>query len=246
MRRLSAISVVTFLCLWSCGLRRASDFRVIPQSPEYLLRSPDARERPFSEILRQYNGFVRGQNGMDLEPGMELRIENAYYQAGMPRRGLNGFLGTEVGRYILTPNHGLDLLSVQSMAGRPASDLPVEKLMPASKQRFRYYRYYFEIVFKTNSVNRGSVLLGADSGDALRQLADLLAEKPDDVCGEKAEHCIVFPEACSVSVEMEVTVNGSRTNVVWGSELSSVVHNPKGLKLRRRYAGRLAAVRLGR
>jgi hypothetical protein len=38
---------------------------------------------------------------MELRPQMELRIENAYYRKGMPKRGLDGFLGTEIARYYL-------------------------------------------------------------------------------------------------------------------------------------------------
>jgi hypothetical protein len=54
---------------------------------------------PFPDVLRVYNGFEPGRAWMELRPGMELRIENAYYQPGMPRSGLNGFLGTEIAQY---------------------------------------------------------------------------------------------------------------------------------------------------
>ncbi len=110
------------MMLVSCVSPRGS-FQVVPHTPNYLLRSPDASDTPFPEVLRNYNGFEPGHGGMDLRPGMELSIENAYYADGMPKRGLNGFLGTEVARYEVRPR-GLRLLSVQPMKNRPADQVP--------------------------------------------------------------------------------------------------------------------------
>ena len=244
MQRYSAIIPLILLSLHSCSFRPAQPFRVIPGSPEYFLRSPDASESSFVETLRRYNGFVHGQNGMDLLPGMELRIENAYYQNGMPKRGLNGYLGTEIARFAVTPNAGLQLMSVQPMKDRPTDQPPVQELVAESKRHFRYYRFYFEILFKSESVSRGSVLLGSDSADDLRRTDAILTTDPDSICGGKAPSCVVFPEACSVSVEMAIVVNGSRQSVVWGSPLSNVAPHPRQLKLRRLYEGKVTAVRL--
>jgi len=65
---------------------------------------------------------------------MELRIENAYYQSGASRRGLDGYLGTEVARYAVN-THGLRLESAVPIQGRPASDPPVRSLISPAVAR---------------------------------------------------------------------------------------------------------------
>ncbi len=217
---------------------------MIPAAPQYLLRSPDRSDTPFPEILDRYNGFVPGREGMDLRPLMELRIENAYYQKGMPKRGLNGFLGTEVARYRVQPRGGLRLISVQSMENRPNDQPAVQHLIARSQIGFRDYRFYFEILFKDESRTRGSVLLAANSTGELNQLAARLLAQPDSVCGVASPHCTVFPEACSVSIEMQIVVNGAPRTVLWGSSLASVAAHPRSIQLLRRYRGSFTPVEL--
>ena len=110
---LMALAVLPSL---SCMAHRPlGSFSVLPKSTDYLLRSPDRADTAFPDVLRRYNGFEPARNSVELRPLMELRVENAYYQKGMPKRGLNGYLGTEVARYRLVPRGGLRLLSVQPM-----------------------------------------------------------------------------------------------------------------------------------
>jgi|GEM_PF-1721072 len=229
----------------SCIMRHpAGSFQVLPATPDYVLRSPDSKDTPFPEVLSRFNGFVRGKDWLELRPLMELRIENAYYQPGSSRRGLAGFLGTEIARYQMRPGGGLRLLSVQSMKDRPASQLPVQQLISVSQKHYTRYRFFFEILFKRKADMRGSVLLGADSMAAIDSLTAQLLTAPDTVCGGQSTHCTVFPEACSVSLEMRIDVNGTARTVLWGSSLASIADHPTHLALLRRYAGRLAPVKI--
>lgn len=237
--------MVALVVLSSCGVPRAGTFRVLPASPDYLLRSPDGARTPFPEVLRRYNGFEPGRSGMDLRPQMELRIENAYYQDGMPRRGLAGFLGTEVAKYQVGLQGGLTLLSVQPMRERPTNQIPVQELIPAAQQHFHYYRFYYEILFKKDSETRGSVLLGAASPGELSEAAAALTTDPDSVCGNKSPRCTVFPDACSVSLEMEIAVNGASQSVLWGTDLGGVLnHQARPVNLQRVYRGRARRVQV--
>ncbi len=194
-------------------------------------------------MLGDYNGFKPADRFVDLRPSMGLRIENAYYEKGSSRRGVTGFLGTETAHYEVTTD-SLQLVSVVPMLHRPPADLPVEELIPPAVQHALCYRLYFEIVF--NSANRahGSVLLSANSKEEMDRLSAML-DNPESVCSSGSTHCAAFPEACSVSVEIKVAVNGKSQVLNWGSFLDTLTgDHPQHVQLQRLYAGRLIPVRL--
>ena len=231
------------LCLIACVARASRTyFEVLPNSPNYLLQSPDSRRTPFPEVLKSYNDFEAGKAWIDLEPLMELRVENAYYEPGAPRRGLTGFLGTEVARYLVR-SRGLALVSVHPMSNRPKDQIPVQDLISNTETKFSHYRLYYEVVFSQRDHSHGSVLLGADSQTEVEAFSAQLSH-PEAVCFQGATHCIVFPEACLVSVEMKVIVNGKPESVLWGSTLATIAKQPRHLEMKRSYAGELRPVRI--
>jgi hypothetical protein len=125
-------------------------------------------------------------------------------------------------------------MSVQSeVARRPADQLPVQELIGPEQRRYRYYRYFFQIVFRQKADTRGAVLLGADSLDELNRLASALVNDPDAVCGWASKHCAAFPAACTVALEIEISVNSIRRAMGWGNTLGSVAVHPRTLKLSR-------------
>jgi hypothetical protein len=193
-------------------------------------------------VLHRYNHFEPATDWMDLHPWMELRIENAYYKTGYPKRGLDGYLGTEVAQYQVEPKGGLRQISVRSMKERPVGQLPVQDLIRRTQRRFQYYRYYFAIVFKKNANESRSVLLGANSAAELDGLANALSTDPDTVCGPDSPHCVRFPEGCSVSIEMQIVVNGQPRTVLWGSTLGSIANHRQDISLLRQYEGHLVPV----
>ena len=235
--------LLAYILLASCVAPHLSEFKVVPQTPSYLLRSPDSRETPFTDVLRTYNSFVPGRSWMDLRPLMELNIENAYYQKGFPRHGLDGFLGTEIARYEVTSN-GLHLVSFKPMQNRPEDDLPVQHLISRAEAKYRCQRLYFEVFLRTHNTHE-SVLLGANTTKELDELSAQL-DHPETVCNETSPHCAVFPEACSVSVEIRIVVNGKPQTAIWGSSLLSLIGETQvhHLEMRRLYDGRLAPVRV--
>jgi hypothetical protein len=216
---------------------------VIRATPDYLLRAPDARETPFLEVLNRY--YKKDSGILELHPGTELRIENAYYGKGLPKRGLTGYLGTETASYHVG-DKGLRLLSVKAGLANPPDDQPpVEKLLKPSAMHFRYYRFFYQVLVNHKSDSRrGAILLGANSVPELNRLAEQLPLDPDGVCGSKSAHCTVFPEACTVSLEIEIVVNNQRRTVSWDSRLASIAPSPSHLTLLRLSAGRLAPVEL--
>ncbi len=233
-------AVAVMLLLAGCSGQQA--FRVVPTSPVYLLRSPDATKIPFPDILQKFNGYQPGQNSIDLRPLMELRIENAYYEKGASRRGLQGFLGTELAQYEIEAN-GLKLLSFRPMQNRPDDEPAVQNLIREPMMKYRFYRFYFELVFAASGNSHGSALLGANSLDELNGLSSQITNA-EAVCNSRSVHCTVFPEACSVSVEMRIVANGKPQTAVWGSLLQSVAEHPSRLEVKRLYGGKLLPVHL--
>src|SRR5580698_743601 len=144
----AAASAALFLS--SCMTPRGrGSFRVVAAQPNYLLRSPDARETPFPEVLSRYSDVSETQ-GWLLHPNTELHIENAYYREGAPKHGIANYIGTEQAVYQVRPS-GLRLVSVESglaQLQRPADQLPVQNLIGAAQLHYRYYRYFFQIVFR--------------------------------------------------------------------------------------------------
>ena len=229
----------------SCAIHHPrGDFKVVRSTPDYLLRSPNAETTPFRAVLEGYNGFVPGKGWLDLRPHMQLQVENAYYREGAPKRGLAGFLGTQIAQYRVRSQGRLQLLFLRSTVPQlPRDQPPVQQLISAEQRTYSQHRFFFEVMFKQKNT-RGSVLLGAASTDELARLAAQLLAEPDNVCGPNSSHCTVFPEACSVSVEIEIVVNRATRTVPWGSLLVSVAGHPSHLELSRLYAGRLVPVQI--
>ena len=175
---------------------------------------------------------------VDLIPLTELRVENAYYQPGAPRRGLAGFLGTEIADYRAGTNGRLRLFSVESkVAQRPKDQPPVQELLSARLARYRYHRYFYQVVFKSKGNIHGAVLLGARSMSDLEGLGARLLTDPDSVCNGRSSNCAAFPEACTVALEMAIVVNGVPRSVLWGSSLGSVAVRPRTVEVLRSHGG---------
>jgi len=120
----------------------------------------------------------------------------------------------------------------------------VQELIGAARLHYRYYRYFFQIVFRQRAGARGAVLLGANSMGELDALAARLQSDSDAVCDGASPHCAAFPEACTVAIEIRVVVNGAARSMLWGSLLDSVAMHPRKLQLLRLHDGRLTPVRI--
>ncbi len=226
-----------------CAPRRREVFRVLPARPDYRLRAPDSRETAFAEML---NGFTPTASAwVELRPGMELRIENAYYREGSVTRTFADFLGTEVARYQVRPDGRLRLVSVDSgVKGQPADQPAVQQLIAAAQERYRFHRFFYEIWLNRQAELRGAVVVGARSADELNRVSAQLLTNPRSVCGASAPRCAVFPEKCTVSLEIEINVNGTARTVLWGSSLASVAQKPRRVEFLRLYRGRLTPVEI--
>jgi hypothetical protein len=237
------LAVVALVMLGpACAPRHgAASFRVVSAAPDYLLRSPDSKSTPFPEVLGEYTRVDPGW--VQLRPRMELRVENAYYREGAPKRGLENFLGTEIGRFRVQPDGTLRQISVpSSLPERPADQPPVEQLLAARKMRFPHHRYFYQVILNRGTGARTAILLSAASPEQLDLLTKQLFSTPESTCGDASIHCTVFPEACTVSLEMEIVVNGLPRTTLWGSAVRHIAAHPSYLELLRPHEGRLTPV----
>ena len=140
---------------------------------------------------------------------------------------------------------GLRLAFVHSMGSRPINEPPVQQLIPPWQRHYLYYRSFFAISFNRNGETRRPVLLGANSLIELDRLAAESLTEADAVCSGANAGCIAFPQGCSVSVEMEITVNGVRRSIAWGSLLAAVTSRTRHVELLRLDQGQLTPVKLG-
>jgi hypothetical protein len=242
--RLLTLLALSLMFSAACATRRAvTSFHVVPARPEYLLRSPDSKDTPFPDVLGRYANV--GPGWVELRPEIELRVENAYFREGAPKRGLANFLGTEIARYQMLATGALEQIAIQSrVAQRPADQPPVQQLLSESQRRYAHHRLFYQVLVSKKADVRSAVLLSAASIDELYRLTEQLRTEPDSVCDGVSTHCTAFPEACSVSLEIEIVVNGARRSVPWSSVLVDVVERHRHVELFRAYTGRLVPVKI--
>jgi hypothetical protein len=231
IRRVFADSVPAFVllvssCLFSsCATRRAS--LVLPQPGASDTSAP---------------GWV------DLRPGMEFRIEGAYYRDGSPRRSATDYLGTETAAYEVGSNGTLRLGSVSSFLDhqpgkqQPRDQPAVQLLVRPRNLTWRYHRVFFQVVMSRTGAIRPAVLIGSRSVAELDNLTKRFLEGQDSVCAPGSNRCNAFPEWCTASLAIGIVVNGTARKVVWGSTLGSVAPHPGRVELLRVSNGRLAPI----
>ena len=239
-------AVVALACSLSvsCAARRAATaFRVLPGRPDYLLVSPDAKETPFPEVLSRYTNL--GPGWVELRPLTQVRVENAYFREGAPKHGLANFLGTEIVRYQVLATGALKEISFDSrLAQRPPDQPPVQQLVSESQKIYHCHRLFYQVLLSKKSNVRSAVLLGAESEEEIDQSTARLLTEPETLCVDGSTQCTVFPEACTVSLEIELVVNGRHRTVLWGSDLTEFAKSHPNVALFRLYRDRLEPVEM--
>ena len=183
---------------------------------------------------------------LDIRPGIRLSVEKAYYAEGSKAKGLDGFLGTQVAAFGLAPNLSLRLLSLDSkpFQGAAVPKITADQLVPSHMRNERAFRFFYAVTFARSGRPSASVLL---AGKSLRQIEELTAQlraNPDQVCSTQARQCAVFPEGSTVSIMMEIVVNGAPKVVIWGSALGSATGGKPATSLERNISGSFETVRL--
>ena len=204
--------------LTSCVARHPPAFRVLPGTPEYSLEAPDASRTGFSRILGQYAGADLGW--ADLREKMSLQIDQAYFREGAESEDIRSYLGLESVRYAKTAAGPLrEAEDSPPLAMRSPSQPAARELLPAAQRDLPHHRLYYQLLINETDDRRAAVLLSAPSRETLQQLA----ADPVASCRQEPAACTIFPEHCSVSLQLEIEVDGKKMNVPWGTRLSLIV-----------------------
>lgn len=187
---------------------------------------------------------------VDLRPGMELKIEGAYYREGSPGRNVADYLGDEVATYVVSTNGTLRLGSVSSFLDhesgkqQPRDQPAVQLLVRPRNLAYRYHRLVFQVLVSSNGTIRPAILLGSRSIAGIDKLTKQLLEGQLSGCGPGSGECAALPLWCTASPSIGIVVNGNARKVAWGSTLGSVAIRPSHMELLRADNGRSAAVQV--
>ncbi len=191
------------------------------------LRKP-AAQRPPALAPDISRGWI------DITPNVVLKIENAYFKDGAAVRDISTYLGTELLSLKAAKNNSLLFLNHHPLPNRPPAQPPVLSLLPEPQRRQHHHRFYFQVVVNRLSGKANAVLLTAPSPAKLEQIAAQLQHAPASLCTPQSPYCTVFPDSCSVSLAMEVTVNNKPTTLLWGTTIASQLGQQQTFSLLRR------------
>ena len=201
--------------------------------------------RPGQDLFPS-NGYRAGGLGLDVRPGMRLKVQRAHF-AG-PGRTIKELIGTSTIYYV-----ALDARGRVGFA-RPVVELDNEKLksirVDAAIQAppRPLYRLYFLTSFLKTGLRRSALVLGAPSLARLQAMESKINANPAVSCEELDDSaCISFEGDVSVSTEVLVTINGKPTWLDWGNSIASALRKLKAeqavdVRLRRLFNGKLTPV----
>lgn len=208
--------------------------------------------RPADSLFNGY-GYLAGRTGLDLKPGMRLRVERAYFQApesAQQQHTPQLFLGVSTLYFsVLDNGGGLRFRQQGTTAYRPASlvkqvfhqhsDLPLSSI-----QEENYFRLLFRTYFASSKHSRSTAIIGAGKMSELDELDRELHAHPDENCKKPAVRyravCFGFEGDVTVTPQIRVELNGKRTFVDWGTKIKDVLPNTdeqtlKSLTLQRQF-----------
>jgi hypothetical protein len=207
--------------------------------------------RPGFDLYNAY-GYRPGGLGLDLKPGVRLKVQRAhfsgpahtitdligastvYYECRLDARGRVGFGGPEV---------QIDSPKLEALRARGWEDTRfAREARPAA-----IYRLFLLTSFLKKGLRRSALVLGAPSVTAMRAMERKIAADPSIGCGELGALCISFEGDVSVSAEVQVTINGAASYVDWGADVRAVLRKfpdvkPESVRLRRLFQGKLVPV----
>jgi hypothetical protein len=208
---------------------------------DFLLQSVPMR--PGESFFNAY-GYRVGHRGMDLKPGIRLKIERAYFRAGdggEERYDDKAFLGLSTQYVDVESDSGAQIrfrqsgdihyspASLAQQAKTETGDPVLSTLAP--KRQYRLFFYTYQIPEKRK---RSAVLMGADKVSELDDLDGQLRARPEKSCKDvsgSATTCVEFDGFVTLSAQVRVEVNGKVEFLEWGAKVKDVLPKNAGSRL---------------
>jgi hypothetical protein len=217
---------------------------------DYILQSIPMRP---SETLFNAYGYELGRGGVDLKPGLRLKVERAYFRPG--EQSISNYLGVSRVSFDVqtTPEGTLQFhqagaieYSPESLEG--ADRMGVRDLSLTAIEGQEYYRllFYTYVVPTENAVS--AAIIGANDPGRLDELEQTMRLNPGGHCGglnAERRDCFGFEGFVTVSVQIGVEINGQLQFVDWRTKVKGVVPTKavKSLRIQRQFMNSLYDVR---
>ena len=221
-----------------------------PSIRDYMLQSVPMK--PSDSLFNAY-GYLMVRGGLDLKPGLRLKIERAYFRPAAPgeeAHAVKNYLGVsssffdveqddqgkirfqQVGAIHYSPE------SLEKDGGEGSRDLDLRELLSQPHYRLLFYTF---VVPEEQGIS--AAVIGASNADELDELERELRAHPEEGCEQvaaaKEKDCLDFKGFVTVSAQIKVELNGQSQFVDWGTKLRSVLPKNaiKSLRIQRRYLG---------
>ena len=208
--------------------------------------------RPNEAPFMSYSRF----GGLDLHPGMRLKIERAYFRHVAEAQGesddLRDFQGVSTNYFDLESadrsrvrvrqvgNTRYSSAAVAEVAKEDLRDLQLRSISEPLKYRLLFYNY---VVPQQKRIS--AAIIGAPNIDGLNNLEEKVRSDPESPCTQievnAGSSCMRFEGAVTVSPQISIIVNGSARFVDWGMKLRNVLPDRvqakklKSLRIRRKF-----------
>jgi len=206
-----------------------------------------------TDSLFNYYGYLADWSGLNLTPGMRLKIERAYFRPAEvgEEHSAKLFLGLSTAHFNLqlasngkvrfhqkgTARYTPASLTHQLQEG--TSDLGVSSIPPE-----RHFRLLFNTYFVPEKHTRSTAIIGATYTSQLDQLDKELRAHPDEDCKNAAATygaiCFGFPGFVTLTPQVKVELNGKAKFVDLGTKIKELLSRSqadalKSLRIQRRF-----------
>jgi hypothetical protein len=207
-----------------------------------------------NDSLFNYYGYLIGRSGLDLAPGMRLKIERAYFrppEAGEEQHSVKLFLGVSTAYFSLQlASNGTIRFHREGPAKyRPASlsnrvKDGISDLSVSSIPQERHFRLLFNTYFVPEKHTRSTAIIGATYTSQLEQVDKELRVHSDEDCKNAAATfgavCFGFLGPVTLTPQLKIELNGKTKFVDSGTRIKellsgSQVEALKSLRIERRF-----------
>jgi hypothetical protein len=209
---------------------------------DYILQNVPTR--PSDSLFNAY-GYRIERSGVSLKPNLRLKVERAYFSSS--EKSDKNYLGLSDVLFDVTPNSdgSLQFQQAQALHYAPDSlaktdhegsrDLAILTLKPQKHYRVLFYTHQVPA-----DQNFSAAIIGADDPARLDAFEQAMRADAGASCSSSTHddiQCLEFRGFVTVSVQIQIELNGKPKFVDWSTTVKAVVppKSLKSLKIQRRF-----------